>query len=254
MQRPVLFQHPQLNGSSFYWHKGEVAILCLHGFTATTVEVRKIALTFQENGYTTCGPLFPGHGTSPEDLNNKTWMDWVETAEASFLFLREKYKHVFILGESMGGLVALHLGAKYQDIPGLMVCAPALTISNLALSRFLSFFREYIYKKNTDDSMPWQGYNVVPLKAASSLYEFQKIVKNELEQVISPIIIFQGKKDTTIDPTSSIIVYESISSHQKDLVWLPRSGHVILLDGQLTEVETMCLEFIQHVLVPTDDL
>lgn len=246
MIRPQIYQHAELDGNSFYWPKGETAVLCLHGFTATTVEVRTIASFFCDLGFTTSGPLFPGHGTSPEDSNTKNWKDWVNTAEASFFHLKQNHKTIFILAESMGALTALHLAAKYADIAGLMLFAPALKIPRLWKAKLFWPLKEYIYKKNADDSMLWQGYNVVPLKAAASLYDFQRVVERELYKVKAPAIIFQGKKDTTIDPMSSVIVADGISSTEKELVWLPQSRHVILLDQQLPEVESICLEFIRN--------
>jgi carboxylesterase len=253
MQQSEIFQHPELDGTSFYWPKGPTAVLCLHGFTATTVDVRGIAGIFSKNDFTTSAPLLPGHGTTPEDLNATSWRDWFNTAEQAYLELRKNHQHIFILGESLGGLLALHLAVKYQDISGLMLLAPALIIPKLWISKLVFPFKEYIFKpyvlkKNSEDKMPWQGYNVVPLKAGASFFDFQQMVKRELNQVTVPAIIFQGKKDATIDPASSFIVHDKISSSSKELVWLPNSGHVILLDQQYLDAERLCLEFIQQNL------
>lgn len=253
MPRPAVYQNPELDGSSFYWENGEIAILCLHGFTATTVDVRRIARIFVDHGFSASGPLLPGHGTLPEDLNRTNWRDWFQTAEKSYLDLQKGHKKVFVLGESLGGLLALHLAVKYPEIAGLMLLAPALIIRKLWLSKFLYPFKEYIYKpyvlkKNSEDTMPWQGYNVIPLKAGASFYDFQQIVKKELEKVMVPALVFQGRNDTTIDPMSSFIVNNEIGSSVKELIWLPDSGHVILLDKQSLEAENACLDFIQRTL------
>lgn len=253
MQQPIIYQNPELDGSSFYWPKGDIAILCLHGFTATTVDVRPIAQFFGENGYTTAGPLLPGHGTTPEDANSKTWKDWVESAETTYLKLKQELQSVFVLGESVGGLLALHLAAKYQDIPGILLFAPALIIPKIWQASLVSPFinttpKRYLKNNDEEDFLPWQGYNVVPVKATASLAKFQKVVRKELKKVTAPAIIFQGKKDTTIDPISSVIIHESINSFKKELVLLPQARHVILLDRQLKDVETMSLDFIQGIL------
>lgn len=253
MKQPIIYQHPELDGTSFYWPKGDIAVLCLHGFTATTVDVRPIAKFFSENGLTTAGPLLPGHGTTPEDANSKNWMDWVEAAETMYLKLRQEHRSVFVLGESVGGLLALHLSVKYKDIPGILLFAPALIIPKIWQAQLVSPFikitpKRYLKNNTEEDYLPWQGYNVVPVKATSSLAKFQKKVRKELKKVNVPAIIFQGKRDTTIDPMSSVIIYESILSAKKDLVWLPQSRHVILLDKQLKDVESMSMDFINGIL------
>lgn len=253
MHQPIIYQHPELDGSSFYWPKGDVAVLCLHGFTATTVDVRPIAQFFGENGFSTAGPLLPGHGTTLDDANSTNWKDWVESAEAMYLKLKQEHQSVFVLGESVGGLLALHLAAKYQDIPGILLFAPALIIPKIWQASLVSPFikttpKRYLKNNTDDDFLPWQGYNVVPVRATASLAKFQRVVRKELRKVNVPVIIFQGKKDSTINPISSVIIHESINSSNKELVWLPQAHHVILLDKQLKDVETMSLDFIQGIL------
>jgi pimeloyl-ACP methyl ester carboxylesterase len=80
--KPPVFQHPELDGASFTLYGSKFpncALLFIHGFTAITVEVRSIANAFYLNGFTVSGPLLPGHGLSPQDLNRKNWQDWTKS-------------------------------------------------------------------------------------------------------------------------------------------------------------------------------
>jgi carboxylesterase len=148
----------------------------------------------------------------------------------------------------MGALLLLWLASKHPEIKKIFLFSPALVINGLWSSKFLWPFKSYIYKKNTDDTMAWQGLNVVPLSAAASLYDFQQIVKRLLPSINTETFIFQGKLDTTIDPLSSQIVYDGISSINKKLTWLEDSRHCILLDKQLDLVVDLCsLEILKDV-------
>lgn len=246
MEKREIYQNPQLDGSTFFWKSGDVAVLCLHGFTATTVEVRKMAAFLTSIGYTTYGPLLPGHGTDIEDMLKARWQDWVKTVEESYSMLKNDYKQVFVLGESMGALLALYLCEQHPEIPGALLFAPALKIKNFFLPKLLWPFVKYKFKNYSKDGddMPWQGYDVVPMRPAASLYDFQKIVKKNLDKVTAPVLIFQGKLDATIDPTGSVTVLEIINSTDKELVWLEDSGHVILLDKQLEDAQLLTQEFL----------
>jgi len=243
---PKYLRNPQLDGSPFFWPEGDVAVLCLHGFTATTVEVRKIAAYLKNQGITTKGPLLPGHGTNPYEMNNTRWEDWLGTAEKALLELMQNYKKIFVLGESMGGLLTLHLAAKYPSLLGIMVFAPAVKIHKLWISKFIWPFKSFMQKGKPKDSIPQQSYTVFPLKAAASLYDFQKIVRKELNLITVPAIIFQGKLDDTVDPLGAVYAYENLGSSDKDFVFLEDSNHIILLDQQLPTVQEICLEFIQR--------
>ena len=92
--------------------------------------------------------------------------------------------------------------------------------------------------------MAWQGYNVIPLRAAASLYDFQQIVKRLLPLINTETFVFQGKQDTTIDPESSQLIYDGISSSKKRITWLEESRHCILLDKQLDFIVDLCLQEI----------
>ncbi len=243
---PGYLRNPHLDGSPFYWPGGDVAILCLHGFTATTVEVRKIATFLTENGFTTKGPLLPGHGSDPFEMNKTTWKDWLDTAEEALKELMQQYSRVFVLGESMGGLLTMHLAVKYPSLLGIMVFAPAVKIHNLWLSKLIWPFKSHLRKGKPKDSIPQQSYSVFPLKAAASLYDFQRIVRKELNKVKVPALIFQGKLDDTVDPLGAVYAYENLGTSDKDFIFLEESNHIILLDQQLPQVQEICLDFIQQ--------
>jgi carboxylesterase len=246
--KPPVFQNQQAEGGSFFWEgKSEktVGILLFHGFTATTVEVRPFAKFFHDKGYTVAGPLLPGHGVSPDELNQVSFKDWTACAERSYLELAQNFKRVIVIGESMGGLLTLWLGATHPEISGLLVFAPALRIPRLWQSNLAWPFINYMYKKNIDLNTPWQGFNVIPMRAASQLYYFQQRIKKTLPKITQPIYIFQGKLDTTIDPISAVDTLEAVSSVEKELIWLEDSTHCILLDKQMDIVEKISLEFVQ---------
>lgn len=250
MNKQPIFQNPESDGGSFYWTGKKdqtTAVLLFHGFTATTVEVRQMAKFLNNNGYTVAGPLLPGHGVSPEELNRVRYTDWIAAAENSYLELQRKFDRVVVLGESMGGLCALWLAAQHPEITGILVFAPALKIPGIWQSHLIWPFMKHLEKKNIDLSSPWQGFNVVPLRAAAQLHKFQQIIKKYLTEIKQPIMVFQGKLDSTIDPISSPEVLERVSSEEKELVWLEESGHCILLDKQMDLVTRLCLEFIKKL-------
>jgi carboxylesterase len=242
-----IFQNPDSEGGSFSWpgrKDNHTAILLFHGFTATTVEVRPLANYFHKLGYHVSGPLLPGHGVSPEELNQVNYQDWIDKAEFEYQKLAGQYEKVFVGGESMGGLLTLWLASEHPEIDGIMVFAPAFRIPSLWLSELVWPFMRYKPKNNVDLSSPWQGFNVVPMKAAMQLFRLQLKIKRKLRSVKTPAIIFQGKQDTTIDPKGAVEVLEKISSTKKEMVWLEESSHCILLDKQLELVQSLCLDFV----------
>ena len=258
MKRPV-FENPHLDGSTFFLQGTKPAgILLLHGFTATTVEVRPLAEHLHAAGFSVFSPLLPGHGTQPEDMIRVHWQDWYETARIGL----EKLQHtpnVFVAGESMGGLLSLLLAANHPSIKGVILYAPAIKINGIWRAKWLAPFikimpKNYLPEDNEEDNqnqkLPWQGYNVVALAAVAQLEKLQKEVLRQILQVKQPVLIFQGRKDRTIDPFGSELIYSKLSSSQKSLVWLENSGHCVVLDRELDLVKSQTLKFIQSLTAP----
>jgi carboxylesterase len=240
-------KNPHLAGDTFILQGSDTGILLLHGFTATTAEVRPLAECLHRAGFTISAPLLPGHGTHPGKLNTVKWMDWYETAEAAFLNLHETCRHVFVGGESMGGLLALLLAGRVDRIAGIMLFAPAIKIPGAWRAHLVKPFMPWLKKFAPDDGLPWKGYNVYPIKGAIEMLNLQKVVRRELEQVKQPAIIFTGKRDTTISPDCGQLILDGISSTQKSLHLMPDSPHCILLDHEVGEVCRMCQSFINKV-------
>lgn len=233
-----------------------VGILLLHGYTATTAEVRFLAGFLNAQGYTVHAPLLPGHGTTQLDLNSKNRSDWIAAVEAAYLALRAEVETVFIGGESMGAVLCLELATRYPEIAGLMLYAPAIAVQ---LNRFERFgaglyanIRMSVPKRNIDVPDQWQGYPDNPMRAAVQLFKLQDDVRKKLPKVTQPIKIFQGRLDTAIDPNSGAIIMNGVSSVDVQLYWMEESSHVILIDKEWEKVAEMTLAFIQYFVGPVE--
>lgn len=251
MQPHPLLQNPELDGRAFFWQGSTNGILLIHGFTATTVEIRPLAESFRQAGFSVAAPLLPGHGSTPADLNARRWEEWTAAADQSYQLLKSNCEHIFIGGESLGGLLTLYLASIHPEIVGVMLYAPALRVKRLWRSAFARFFLQTMTKKPSGDPpnpLPWQGYKVFPVKASYQLLLFQKQVYKRLAMVTQPALIFQGEKDRTILPESSQVVFDTIHSQQKELVTLENSGHCVILDQEYELVISKSRAFVEAIL------
>lgn len=243
-------KNPHLDGNSVFWKGGKTGALLIHGFTATTVEVRQLAEFFHQKGLTVSSPLLPGHGTNPHDLNKRKHTEWIECVRDSYLELAGCCTSVIVAGESMGAVLALYTGMMYPEISSLLLYSPAMRVGNLRLARYIRFFKPFIQKTLSKDALPWQGYTVWPLHAANELRKFQGKVRKDLMKITQPVLIFQGEKDRTIDQDSGKYILEKISSGKKKFVYMEKSSHVMLLDKELRKVEKQTWKFlVDHGIV-----
>ena len=238
-------KNPQLEGDDFFWKGNSTGFLLIHGFTATTAEVRLIAEKLHADGYTTSGVLLPGHGTRPEELNHTPWQMWLEKVKRSYEALLRECDRVFIIAESMGALLAIDLAAQHQEIAGLLLFAPAIKARKLWLSRFLAPFKENFEKSGKDDGLPWKGYTVYPVKAAVEMLKLQQFTRKQLKRVTQPALIFTGEFDHTITSDSAQIVFDGLESKEKGMIHMGNSGHCILIDKELDLAYQDVIDFVR---------
>jgi carboxylesterase len=252
-----MIHNPHLEGKSFYWSGNHIGILLSHGFTATTAEVRLLAQILHRVGYTISAPLLPGHFTTPEDLNSVKWQDWLKTIERSYQNLRSDCNLIFVGGESTGGLLALYLASIHAEITGILTYSPALRLARtkfeLTCLNLLAPFIPYIRKTKKDEELPWQGYTLYPLRAARELTKLQQIISDRLAIIHQPILIVQGKYDTTVHPEAPQMIYQNISSSIKEIHMMENSTHVVLVDKEIIEVGAITQKFISRVLQTHQD-
>ncbi len=246
-----LIQNPDLDGGSFFLPGGDTAIMLIHGLTATTIEVRHLAEYLNQNGLAVSAPLLPGHGSNPDDLHSVSWKDWAHTVEMAFLELAENHQRVLVGGESLGGLLTLYLATRLPQIAGILLYAPALTLKGVWQAPLIMPFVKTIPKSHSgqdpDGHLPWQGYTVLSVPAANQLRKLQIIVKKTISMVQQPALIFQGRLDLRVDPNTAQMVFDRISTKEKELIWLEKSGHVVLLDIERDYVYQKSLDFVNSI-------
>lgn len=244
--------NPHLAGNAFHLDAGITGILLVHGFTATTAEVRPLAEFLHREGFTISAPLLPGHFTQPEKLNRVKWQDWVNEVEQAYQELAARCKLVIAGGESTGALLSLYLAMKHPEIKALLLYAPALQLTLTPINKLklylFSPFIPYIPKPNLDENPYWQGYPVNPLKGTIQLLRLQSYLLPRLNLIQQPMLIVQGRRDATVHADTPQIIYQNVASKIKEIHWMEKSAHCVIIDQEMEQVHRMSLEFIQKIL------
>jgi carboxylesterase len=245
--------NPHLEGGPFLWEAGETGVLLVHGYTATAAEVRPLAKILLEHGYSVAGPLLPGHGTSPADLNRFRWEEWAAAVETCYHDLSRRCRRVVIAGESMGGLLALYLAAHRPEAAGVMTYAAALKLPSNPilpfmplLSRFIAF-RTKPVRPPTQADARWQGYPVNPLPALNQLLRLQRKVMRLLPDIHQPLLVMQGRLDLSVSPMAAELIYQKAGSRIKELHWMEKSTHCVILDQEYERAAQITLDYLNRL-------
>jgi carboxylesterase len=232
--------------------KKPFGVLILHGFTSSLECVSEIEPPMKKLGLPTRMPILRGHcAESPEALRGVTWPMWMEDGEKAMQSLLKEADKVIIVSLSMGGLVALTLAAEHPDkVDSIVLAAAAVRlVSPLAPHHPLAFLQpvvKLLLKKwdspavRADPSLlPFDNnYRYTPMDALMSFLEFTKVTEKRLPEVHVPALILQSRKDTTVEPETANLIYNSISTPKKDkkIIWYEVTEHEMFRDCERSKV------------------
>lgn len=253
----LMLVNPNLEGDSFFWTgtgpNAQVGVLLSHGFCATAAEVRPLAKLVHAAGYTVAGPLLPGHKTTPDDLASKHWQDWVDAFDKTYRQLKDQCQQVVVGGESMGGLLALYHASFHPEVAAVLTYAPAVQLPASTywgvqlLWPFVKEFKPGPGPRTQVDAI-WQGYGVRPGRAILQLFRLMSETGKRFPQVQPPLLVVQGRLDTSIVPGAAQTLYDRAGSRVKELHWMADSTHCVILDKELPTVADLTLKFIAKAL------
>ncbi len=229
------------------------ALLLLHGFTASPSEVYPVArLIHEQSACTVSGILLPGHGTSPELLNNCSWSDWYEAVRNELDKLMAKYTRVFVGGLSMGALLALNAGLNQVGLQGVVAINAPIYNRNPFLTTcapVYGYLRPYYPKKGVQelDELEEQGrfaYRVMPVKAFQSLMNLRGKIMREIQQLQIPALIIQSLLDESVHPRSGRFLHTKIKANGSTLLELKSSKHIATMGSEKEQIAQEIITFM----------
>ena len=215
--------------------KSRNGIYIIHGFSNSTYDVRELAEYLGNSGFYTRADNLPGHGTTADDCNRCTYNDWIQFVEKGVSEMDSKCDNVFIIGISLGSVLAIYLATKFQ-FKGVVFVATVLKFNNEFKIRMLNtifhpFFskinKRKVYDKKIRDSFDYHGYDVYPMTGLNEMRKLTNIVRPILNQVTSPALIICSDRDLVSLRENFDIVFDNISTDIKEALVLKKSTHYI---------------------------
>ncbi len=225
------------------------AVLLIHGFAGGVYDAEYLDHQLELNWkFDVYSFTLPGHdGDTSKKIK---YLDWLNKAEAEVEFLiKHGYRRIYVIGHSMGGVIATHLASKYKEIKKLVLIAPAF--------RFISFedgnFKPFAALKKTPKILEQYGAKLITSRMTklptSAVSEFITLVKKNQSlptSVTIPVLIIQGTSDTIVPPKTAEYVFNTLYSKRKKIVYLEGITHDIFREKKKDIAANLIEKFLKR--------
>ena len=207
-----------------------IGVLLIHGYSASPGEVLPLAHYLHARGLTVYVVRLRGHGTSPYDLQQRSWHEWYDSVVRGYYSVRAISEVQFAGGMSTGGALALYLAAQHVGpLQGVFAVGAPIKLQHryLRLAPVAKAMRDFV---RSEPGNPHTNYTAQPLRAVWQLTQFIDVYQKALASLTLPVLLIQARGDTTVRPESAQMIFDQLHGADKHLLWKDLNRHVIVGD------------------------
>lgn len=219
----------------------KAVLVIVHGLAEHSGRYMNIVNHFVPLGYAVYGMDHLGHGKSDgKRVYLKRFEDYTNTLKIYLDRIRglQPGKPIFLVGHSMGGLIsALYLLDHQTELTGAVLSGVAVKVPDhitpviIILGKMLSALMPRLGLIGLDaegicrDPAVVQAYVSDPLvfkgkttaRLAAEMLKAMKYVSATAAKITLPILIVQGSADRLVDPAGAQMLYDAVSSPDKEI-------------------------------------
>ncbi len=227
------------------WHKlfpQKPIIIAIHGFgVRRSDELVPLRSYFHQKGYSVITPdLF-----DQRDEHEDHAQDWINRAETAVKEAVNDGRRVWLVGFSMGGVIASHLASRFP-VERLVLLAPAF---DYVSTRLVKLKVQEIVDDLLNRSVTDPRYTPLPESYKMTFREVIAQCGPSVAKVQCPVLLLHGTDDEVIPVRSSEGAYTKIPHERKRLFILKGVQHRILDSEAQSDVLVIIDNFFRKKLL-----
>ena len=210
-------------------------VVFIHGFMGSPDQFAQLAKTVYERGCSYTSILLPGHGVPAKDFLACTLGEWENHLQSELVKLRDKYPKIYLVGHSMGGLLALNASLiRENNIAGVFMISTPLKVSLFGFKSIMARFRLLspknreivaVHQKSTSVS----GLSLSALlrlgKPGRQLSALIRKTKQRLRDVFVPVYMIHSRNDEVVPSKNSRQMYGGLCNTRRTALMIEKSWH-----------------------------
>lgn len=177
--------------------------LLIHGLNDSPFVWHDIASRLSAKGYDVRAILLPGHGTTPVDMLDVSYREWLDISRKHLTLWRTDDTPFYIGGFSLGGVLATVLALENEEIMGLLLFSPAYNSklnSYLRWSWLYAKFKPWMFGGMILEDNPIK-YNSIPINSGTQFYRATRYLKKRWKsrKLTMPVLMVLSEDDSVVD-------------------------------------------------------
>ena len=214
------------------------AILIIHGFAGGTYDEEYLANYLELNKrFDVFIFTLPGHDV--KDKRKATCEEWMKESENQLKrLIKKKYKNIYLIGHSMGGVIAAHLAKKYSEVKRVVLVAPAFT--SLAskeeggvlsvITKIPDIIKAYSYNELVT------RVSKLPLRSEKEFFKLIETYRDDINSIQIPVMFVHGTIDQLVPYKSSEKIYNELNIDKKVFLTINDYYHDVFKGNKVEDI------------------
>lgn len=237
----------------------KMGVVLVHGFLASPAEIKSLSEKLIAEGYPVYGVRLSGHGTSPVDLRERSWEDWLRAIQRGYEILAPHVEKICLVGFSTGGALSLILASEHPSkLAGAVIINPPVKFKNKnmvfvpllhgisRLVRWASSFEGVMPYRVNNPEHARINYRHIPVRALYELVRMNYVLSHQLNRVNCPCLLMQSIADPVVTADSSKILQNKLINADVTYVEVESNRHGILYEN-VADIHKKIMQYIQQL-------
>ena len=234
----------------------DTVVIFIHGILEGSMQFRNLGSIAYKEGHSVLILLLPGHGETGEAFAKAHMNQWIDYVNRHIHQMEKEYKHIILVGHSMGSLLAIGYAAHFPGkIKSLVLLALPLAIElkykvirgavKIATGRFseeepyvIAECRAIGVGKTKDCTyIKW-------IPRYIDLFILISYIKKQLNKIKKHVLIIQSKKDEFVPVRVIRLIQKQFIASK--IIILEDSGHFCYHHSDINRLESAFKQFLQE--------
>lgn len=222
------------------------AVLVIHGFAGSYSDEEELINYLElDRKLDVFAFTLPGHG----GINKKSkYEDWISSSEEHLNYLiKNGYRKIYVIGHSMGGVIASYLASKYKQVKKLVLVAPAFDYLKVEDDKInfvesIKLFPKINKDYGLDEVL--SRFRKLPISATKEFMDLVSKYRGSVKNIKIPVLFIQGLDDSVVPISSSKYAYKNLNNIK--LIYVKGVTHDAFRSDRREELSIYVKKFLKR--------